>query len=120
MADETETPDLKRLMEVVIQKVDGLASDLRTNTYSIDRIEVKVDKLEGRFDNLETRFDHLEHKFDNLETRFDKLQGDVGTIKSDLKILTGQFTSVTRMAMDDNERLDGLEKRVDALEQQPH
>lgn len=98
-------PELKRMMEIVIQKVDGMASDVRTNTFSIDRLENKIDNLEGRFDNL--------------EKRFDTLANDLGTVKTDVKTLTGQFAFVTNMVMDDHDRIDGLELRVDTLEQKP-
>jgi predicted nucleic acid-binding Zn-ribbon protein len=99
MAEETQLPELKRLMEVVIQKVDGLASDVRTNTYSIDRLETKVD---------------------GLETKVDRLEADVKSIKTELRTLSGQFNDVGIMAIKDHNRVDDLEQRVDILEQKPH
>jgi len=93
-------------MEVVIQKVDGLASDVRTNTYSIDRLETKVDGLET--------------KVDKLETSVAQLKSDVTTVKTDLRTLSGQFSDVGIMAIKDHQRIDSLESRVDILEQKPH
>jgi outer membrane murein-binding lipoprotein Lpp len=106
MAEETQLPELKRLMEVVIQKVDGLASDVRTNTYAIER--------------LETKFDGLETKVDGLETKVDRLDSDIKGIKTDLRTLSGQFSDVGIMAIKDHQRIDSLEQRVDILEQKPH
>lgn len=106
-------PELKRLMEVVIQKVDGLASDVRTNTFSIDR-------LENKFDNLETKIDRLESDMITLKGDVSSLKRDVSTLKSDVKILSGQFSDVGIMAIKDHQRIDSLEHRVDILEQKPH
>jgi outer membrane murein-binding lipoprotein Lpp len=106
MAEEAQLPELKRLMEVVIQKVDGLASDVRTNTYSIDRLESKVDKLET--------------DVGELKASVTELQSDMKTVKSDLRTLSGQFSDVGIMAIKDHQRVDSLDHRVDILEQKPH
>jgi outer membrane murein-binding lipoprotein Lpp len=106
MAEETQLPELKRLMEVVIQKVDGLASDVRTNTYAIER--------------LETKFGGLETKVDGLETKVDRLESDMKVVTSELRTLSGQFSDVGIMAIKDHQRIDSLESRVDILEQKPH
>ena len=113
MAEETQLPELKRLMEVVIQKVDGLASDVRTNTYAIERLETK-------FGGLETKFGGLETKVDGLETKVDRLESDMKVVKSELRTLSGQFSDVGIMAIKDHQRIDSLEGRVDILEQKPH
>ena len=106
MAEETQLPELKRLMEVVIQKVDGLASDVRTNTYSIDQLETKVDRLQT---------DIIAIKDD-----VSSLIGDANTLKLDVRTLSGQFNDVGIMAIKDHKRVDNLEQRVDILEQKPH
>ena len=106
MAEETQLPELKRLMEVVIQKVDGLASDVRTNTYAIER--------------LETKFGGLETKVDGLETKVDRLESDMKVVTSELRTLSGQFSDIGIMAIKDHQRIDSLESRVDILEQKPH
>ncbi|HQU92271.1 MAG TPA: hypothetical protein PLK77_08240 [Pyrinomonadaceae bacterium] len=106
MAEETQLPELKRLMEVVIQKVDGLASDVRTNTYSIDQLENKVDRLHT---------DMIVVKDD-----VSSLKNDVSTLKSDVRTLSGQFNDVGIMAIKDHKRVDSLEQRVDILEQKSH
>jgi outer membrane murein-binding lipoprotein Lpp len=113
MAEETQLPELKRLMEVVIQKVDGLASDVRTNTYAIERLETK-------FGGLETKFGGLETKVDGLETKVDRLESDMKVVTSELRTLSGQFSDVGIMAIKDHQRIDSLESRVDILEQKPH
>ena len=48
------------------------------------------------------------------------LKIDVSSLKTDLKILSGQFNDVGIMAIKDNKRVDDLEQRVDILEQKPH
>ena len=92
MAEENNISEVLRLMEVVVQKVDGLASDVRTNTYAIDRLENKVDQIDTGLKEL----------------------------KSDFTTLSGQFSDVGVMAIKDHKRVDDLEQRVDILEQKPH
>ena len=106
MAEEDRISDVLRLMEVVVQKVDGMASDVRTSSYSIDRLENKVDKLES--------------KFDGLETKVERISSDLKTLKSDVATLSGQFSDVGIMAIKDHKRVDDIEHRVDILEQKPH
>ena len=120
MADETQLPELKRLMEVVIQKVDGLASDVRTNTYAIERLETKFGGLETKFGGLETKVDGLETKVDGLEIKVDRLESDMKVVKTELRTLSGQFSDVGVVAIKDHQRIDSLESRVDILEQKPH
>lgn len=92
MVEENNYSEVLRLMEVVVQKVDGLASDVRTNTYAIDRVENKVDQIDTGLKEL----------------------------RSDFTTLSGRFSDVGVMAIKDHKRVDALEQRVDILEQKPH
>jgi outer membrane murein-binding lipoprotein Lpp len=106
MAEETaggeRKPELTKLIETVITKVDGLASDVRTNSYTIDRLETKVDRLET--------------KVDRLETKVDRVESDLKEIRSDVRTLSGQFNDVGVMAIKDNQRITNVETRVSVLE----
>ena len=113
MPEQDKISDVLRMMEVVVQKVDGLASDVRTNTYSIDRIENKVIQLEGKVDQLEV-------KVDQFSKELGEFGSDLKNLRSDVATLSGQFNDVGIMAIKDHKRVDNLEDRVHILEQKPH
>ncbi len=83
----------EKILEILVKKVDGLADDVRSNSFKLDRLEGKLDKVEGKLDN----------------------------VASDLKLLSGQFTGVAGMAIKDHHpRIGKLEERVDVLEGEVH
>lgn len=53
----------EKLLETLIKKVDGLASDIRTNTYAFDKIENRFDRVDQRFDGIDNRLDSLDEQF---------------------------------------------------------
>ena len=59
-------------------------------------------------------------KVDGLETKFDGLETKVDGLARDVKMLSGQFNDVGVMAINDNRRIDDLEKRVSDLETSTH
>ncbi|MEO5857591.1 MAG: hypothetical protein ABIR33_01450 [Pyrinomonadaceae bacterium] len=63
---ENNISEVLRLMEVVVQKVDGLASDVRTNTYAIDRLENKVDTINSSLKELKSDFPALSGQFNDV------------------------------------------------------
>ncbi len=63
--------------------------------------------------------DHDEN-FKSIDQRFDNLEKDVSEIKSDVKILKGQFSDVAVMAIEDNKRITKLEKEVEDLQSNIH
>lgn len=64
----------------------------------------------------------IEHdeRFDSLESRIERVAGELKDLKSDVRILTGQFNDVGVMAIKDHNRIDNLEKRVDDFEAGVH
>lgn len=87
--------DVMKFVEVANQKFDGLAADVRSNTFKLDNLENGLQRVEKRVERVET----------NLKA-----------VASDVKVLSGQFQDVALMAMKDHERIDNLEKRADDLE----
>lgn len=56
-----------RFAEVAGQKFDGLASDIRGNSFRIDKVEQKLEHVEQ---NLTNRINEVEHK---LSSKFDQV-----------------------------------------------
>ena len=99
MSESDASSELKSLIETVLKTVNGLAADVRTNSYKLD--------------GLETRFDGLETKVDRIATGLDSLGSEV-------RVLSAQFNDVGAMAIKDSGRISDLEKRVDDLEPGVH
>lgn len=103
MAEEILDSEFKsnitKLIETVIQKVDGLASDVRTNSFKIDSMEANMSQMDARLGRVEV---------------------DLSRLRTDVKTLTGQFNDVGVMAIKDNQRIDTLEQRVGVLEEGVH
>lgn len=113
MPENDANSELKGLIETVIKTVGGLASDIRSNSY-------KLDRLESRFEGLETKFGDLETRFEGLETRFEGLETGFQSLTSEVRVLSAQFNDVGVMAIADNGRITDVEKRVEVLEAGTH
>ncbi len=75
----------------------------------------------SRFESEMTRMMELAiNKISGLETRFDGLDKNVSEIKSDLKILKGQFNDVAIRVLEDNKRIIKLESEVEDLKSNIH
>jgi peptidoglycan hydrolase CwlO-like protein len=59
-------------------------------------------------------------KLDGFETRFDNLEKDVSEIKSDVRVMKGQFSGVASMVIGDNKRITKLEGEVAELQNNIH
>lgn len=77
MADE-------KLIETLVMKVDGVASDVRTNSYKLDRLETMLETLSTNIKTLSGQFNDVgtvaikDHKrIDNMEKRVDALEAEV-------------------------------------------
>ena len=92
ISDSKFKSDITELLDTVVKKVDGLASDVRTNSFKLDRVETKVDRIDVELKDL----------------------------KSAVTTLSGQFSDVGVMAIKDHQRIDDLGKRVDDLESEVH
>ena len=91
--------NITKLIETVIEKVDGLATEVRTNTYKVDSMEAKFDRMDAKIGRVET---------------------DLSRLRTDVRTLSGQFNDVGAMAIKDNQRIDTLEQRVEVLEEGVH
>jgi len=86
----------EKLLETLIKKVDGLADDVRSNSYKLDRLENRV------------------------ETGFGQVNDSLDKLRSDFRVLSGQFNDVGSLAIKDSARIDELETRVEVLESGTH
>jgi archaellum component FlaC len=127
ISDDKFKADVMRFLEIANYKFDGLISDVRTNSFKLERLETKFDGLETKFDGLETKIDGLETKFDGLETKVDGLETKISQVEnslesltSDVRVLSGQFNDVGLMAIKDHSRIDIVEARLSVLEGEVH
>jgi len=95
MPQENNMAEVIRLLHTVIGKVDGLATGLQNVEAGLERVEADVDVLKTNVRNLETKVDRVEGKVD---------------------LLGGQFQDVVRVVIENTQRIEGLEGRVDILE----
>mgnify|MGYP006216438507 CR=1 FL=1 len=82
ISDDKFKSDVLRFIEVAMQKFDGLTSDLRSNSFKIDRMESKVDQI---------------------ETKVDRVESDLKKLSSDVNTLTRQFEAVGAVAIEDHQ-----------------
>ncbi len=88
-----------RFVEVADQKFDGLTSDIRSNSYRLDRFGTKIDAL-GK-------------EIENLTTAVRDLAGTPGTVSK-------QFAAVTSKVIEHDQRSNGHESRIGVLEAETH
>ncbi len=69
------------LIEKLVKSVDGIASDVRSNSFKLDRLETMI-----------------------------------GNLSIEVKTLSGQFTDVAGMSIQDHQRIDDIETRLDIVE----
>lgn len=78
-------------------------------------------KQPSRFESEMTRLmNTVIDKLGEHDVRFDNLEKNISEIKSDVKILKGQFTDVVGMVLDDNKRITKIEKDVEDLRDNIH
>ena len=58
-----------RFVEVAGHKFDGLASDIRDNSFRIDKIEQKIDVLDQKVTMISTKIDQVTEKVVDHEKR---------------------------------------------------
>ena len=71
----------EKLIETLVKKVDGVASDVRTNSYKLDRLETMLENLTSNVKVLSGQFSDVggraikDHKrIESLEKRVDDLE----------------------------------------------
>jgi peptidoglycan hydrolase CwlO-like protein len=79
------------------------------------------EKQPSRFESEMTRLMNVViDKLGEHDKRFDNLEKDVSEVKSDVRIIKGQFSDVAVMAIEDNKRITKLEKDVEDLQSNIH
>ena len=86
-------------LDTLSKKLDGVADDVRSNSYRIDKLEAKI---EGRFDSL--------------GTQIDKLANAVRELADTVTTVSRQFTAVTSKVIEHDQRMGSVESRVSVLE----
>jgi archaellum component FlaC len=112
--------NITKLIETVIEKVDGLATEVRTTSYKVDSMEAKFDRVDAKFDSIDAKFDRMDAKIDRMDATVGRVETDLSRLRTDVRTLSGQFNDVGAMAIKDNRRLDTLEQRVGVLEEGVH
>jgi len=102
MADE-------KILETISQKLDGVAHDVRTHGFQMEKQEVRMDRLEVRMDRIEVRFDRSD---ENMAT----LLGGLNDLTKEVRTLSKQFGGVMDKVFENEDRLETVEKRVGVLE----
>ncbi|MFL6373765.1 MAG: hypothetical protein ACJ73D_03775 [Pyrinomonadaceae bacterium] len=100
---KTEMLDFKgqmiQFVGVANQKFDGLTSDVRTNSFRLDKFEAKIDSLGTEIQNLTSA---------------------VRDLASTVGAMSKQLSAVTSKVVDHEQRLNGHETRIGALEAETH
>ena len=81
MAEQSE---IKQFLETVIKKVGGVADDVRTNSFKLDRLEQKVDRLSSDFQTLSSQFNDVGVVAIKDSGRIDGLEKRVGDLEANI------------------------------------
>jgi len=99
MADE-------KILKTISQKLDGVAHDVRTYGFQMEKQEVRMDRIEVRFDQSD----------ENMAA----LLGGLNGLTKEVRTLSKQFGGVMDKVFENEDRLETVEKRVDVLEAGTH
>ncbi len=69
-----------RFVEIAGQKFDGLASDIRGNSFHIDKIEQKLDNLDEKVSLMSTKIDQVTEQIVSHEKRLRAIEGARPTV----------------------------------------
>jgi uncharacterized protein YoxC len=92
-----------KVLEKLTKKVDGVADDVRTLTYRVDKLEATTNE-----------------RFDRVDERFDSVDKGLQVINDQLKTLSNQFSAVTSKVIEHDKLLTGHEERIAVLESETH
>jgi len=92
-----------KVLETLVKKVDGLADDVRTNSYRMDKLDATSNE-----------------RFDRVDDRFDRVDKGIQAISDQLKTLSSQFSAVTSKVIEQDQGLNGHKERIDVLESETH
>ena len=65
-----------RFVEIASHKFDGLASDVRENSFRIDKVEQKIDVLDQKVSLISSKMDQVTEKIVDHERRLRSLEGE--------------------------------------------
>ena len=91
---------------ILTNSIDGLTSEVRTNTYRLDKFENRMDVFDRKLDALGSGIEHLTAAVQNLATAVDTM--------------SKQFASVTSKVIEHDKALTGHETRISVLEAEAH
>jgi peptidoglycan hydrolase CwlO-like protein len=86
-------------LDKITKKLDGMADDVRTASYRIDK---------------------LENRFDLIDEKIDTLTNVVRDIASNVKTVLGQLSSIIPKIMDHEARPKSVESRISVIEAGTH
>lgn len=86
----------------------------------MNTVILKLGEHDQRFEDIDQKFESIDQRFDRLEEKIDRNTEDIALLKKDVKTLTGQFTDVVGMVLEDNKRITKLEKDVEDLQGNIH
>ena len=100
--------------------------DLEKKMERMDRMEQRMDGIERRMDGIERRMDGIEQRMDRIEQRMDRMEQRMDRMESLLlanieetktlrEVLSTALVKINDNFKNMNDRLDRLDKKVDAL-----
>jgi phage shock protein A len=81
-----------------------------------DEVRTLNDGLNTRFDNQNARFEQIEARFEQQNARFEAIETALRDMAQQLVILGRGVKTLIEQRAPTTDRLDALERRVDALE----
>lgn len=99
ISDEQFKAEVLRFIEVANQKFDGLSTDVRSNSFKLDRVEAELH---------------------NVKVEIVEIKKEMGDLGSDVRALSSQFQDVGVMAIKDHKRIDSLEEKIGNLDTGVH
>jgi hypothetical protein len=95
ISDDDFKSQMLRFVDVANQKFDGITSDVRTNSYRMDKFETKID---------------------SLGVEIQHLTDAVHDLANTAGVVSKQFAAVTSKVFEHDQRLNGLDGRLAVLE----
>ncbi|MGH9946860.1 MAG: hypothetical protein ACRD6X_06660 [Pyrinomonadaceae bacterium] len=108
--------EMMRFVEIASMKFEGIAADLRTNSFRFDKLEAKIDHLDKTINQIDTKINNAENKLELVSGR----QIDViprvieiqKTVNSSLEVQNAQVAKIAEMW----NRLDAIKKNLESFD----
>ncbi len=85
---------MMRFVDIAEKKFDGLTSDIRTNSFKMDRLEQGFDQLGRRFDQLEGKFEVLGEQSRMIDIKVDEVASKLMEIDKRLMVVEAKLNLV--------------------------